>query len=107
MSYELTWGSPLGKSCIDLKSALSNWLGTRLIFLGDNTRGIPIDDDGQNKFADWNNDLKRHGHALKRYARFRGWKTDATDVGFTDDQVDDEAVDAMVFVAKAFHHLWD
>jgi hypothetical protein len=108
MGYEHSiWGSMLGKSCIDMKTNMASWIGSRLVFLGENTTGVPIDDHGDDLFRDWPNNLQRHGHALNRYVRFRRDKRDISDTGYTNDRVDAAAQDAMDFVAKAFPHLWD
>ena len=108
MGYEHSvWGSMLGRSTIDMKTNMASWIGCRLVFLGENTTGVPIDEDGDDLFRDWPNNLQRHGHALKRYVRFRRDKQDISDTGYTNDRVDAAAQDAMDFVAKAFPHLWD
>ena len=110
-TYDATWGSPVGKDCVDLCSTLPRWLGERLTFLGMHTNLAPI-----SYFAS-NEDLDAPIHVLER------WRSDLTKCGAAlslvgnlsnlDLTIDEEekahadAEEAMLWVAINLGNLWD
>ena len=96
--YQRTWGTAVGRDCIDLDISLAKWLGERMTFMAKNTNSHPIN------YADgdaWSDDLKRHGRALLQYAAPHKETSDA------DDEVNRNAQAAVYFVAQQLPHLSD
>lgn len=99
MTYETTWGTPIGQDCISLDTVLCRWLGERLLFMGKHTSSIPFAWTTEG----WRAALRKHGHALIAWANH-----------FTNDLTPEEekvayaeAQDAMRWVAEYLGHLWD
>ena len=108
-AYEDTWGSPLGKDCVDLCSTLPRWLGDRLMFLGEHTSGAPASyysasgEDAEHALGSWTHDLMKHGLALGVAGNLS-----SLDLTIDEEEKAHEAADAaMLWVAANYRNLWD
>lgn len=93
--YRTTWGTPLGKDCINLDASLCEWLGPRLLFLAEH---------GQSTFGDAKQaKLKMHGEDLLKYPC--GLGNDLT----MDEQRErvEDAKRALAWVSRNLVGLWD
>jgi hypothetical protein len=105
-TYEETWGSEVGKDCVDLCSTLPRWLGARLTFLGNHTSGCPLtyfetEAEVAQGVERWQADLTRHGAALTHWADADDWTDEEADRALADAQ------DALRWVATNLQALWD
>jgi hypothetical protein len=108
-TYEATWGSPVGKDCVDLCSTLPRWLGERLLFLGTHSSGAPASyylasgEDAEHALGSWTHDLTKHGTALSLVGNLSN--LDLTIAEEEKAHADAEA--AMLWVAANLTKLWD
>ncbi|MCV6585579.1 MAG: hypothetical protein OIF47_08590 [Marinibacterium sp.] len=100
LRYRRTWGSRIGRDCVDLDRSLCRWLGDRMMFLSRHTNTCPIGDapypddlPATDRLMHWRALLGQHGAALQGYA--------------SDGSGRDAAVQALRFVANHLGQLWD
>jgi hypothetical protein len=96
--YRKTWGTPVGKDCVSLDDSLCTWLGTRLIFLSEHTRGYPIGCPTPDIYV---RNLRKHGNALLRY-RLK-YECDLNGEA----EIIKHAQEALTWVTKMLPALWD
>ena len=97
-TYAATWGTPIGQDCIDLKTSMARWLGERLSFLAKYSSTFSLDYDTKD---DWDKAVGDAACALLLFADGEGFYGK----GYEDRAV--AASDAMQWVAKYYHDLWD
>ena len=102
--YNETWGSKIGRDCIDFDQSLCRWLGERLSFLAQHANSCPAHAElyppnmpTSEHFSHWQAQLKHHGAALLIYAEHGTEKDDATQ----------NAQEALKFIADHLKVLWD
>ena len=108
-TYDATWGSPVGKDCVDLCSTLPCWLGDRLMFLGEHTSGAPASyysasgEDAEHALGSWTHDLTKHGAALSLVGNLSNLELTIDE----EKKAHADAEEAMLWVAINLGNLWD
>ncbi|MRG71082.1 hypothetical protein GH722_04825 [Alphaproteobacteria bacterium HT1-32] len=105
-SENYKWVGPVGEDAITLKASLAKWLGPRLVFLADHTTTVAsghfeteqAQDEATNAYLSV---MRGHGEALIAYA------ADESGRNAEGQSNEDEAHQAMQWVAENFINLWD
>ena len=97
--YKLTWGTPVGQDCIDLRISLCTWLGERLAFFAEHTNTVLRQYQHDETDERMRNDLRKHAEALLRYAEVCNEMETEKDL--------DAAKQALEFVTANLRHMWD
>jgi hypothetical protein len=103
------WDSKIGRDCVSLDLILCRWLGKRLVFLSQNTGGVPHrfmrkieKKDAQRAHEKWQVALASAGTDLMRYgAILDDWPSPR------ETQMALAAQEALRWVAEYLPDLWD
>jgi len=118
-TYAEKWETPVGADCINLHSALTRWLGERLIHLGEHTNSVPY--AYYMKFSTGENTLDENASLEKAqmasyeamWASLALWKADLTTNGKAllaynkDEETLPAAQEALRWVADNLGMFWD